>query len=65
MGFRSSCPLDSRLLEGLVVADLDQGEVQLGSDQALAACLMHPHVVMLRARVRSDQIGLKVCLTGS
>lgn len=52
MGVCSSQPLEPRVLEGLVVVDLDAGRVEIGSDAALAACLAHAHVVDLRTRLR-------------
>jgi hypothetical protein len=52
MGVCSSQPLEPRVLEGLVVVDLDAGRVEIGADAALAACLAHAHVVDLRTRLR-------------
>lgn len=53
MGLHSAEPVDQRLLDMLVVADLDSGSLRLGKDDSLMRhCLNHPYMQRLERRVR-------------
>lgn len=53
MGLHSSEPLEQRVLDSLVVADLDRGTLHLGKDDGLMKrCLSHPYMRTLERRVR-------------
>lgn len=53
MGLHSAEPVDQRLLDMLVVADLDSGALHLGKDDGLLRhCLSHPYMHRLERRVR-------------
>jgi hypothetical protein len=55
MGLHSAESVDQRTLDGLVVADLDRGTLQLGKDDGLMRrCLNHPYMQRLERRVRCD-----------
>jgi hypothetical protein len=53
MGLHSGEPVDQRLLDMLVVADLDRGSLHLGKDDSLMKrCLSHPYMRRLERRIR-------------
>lgn len=53
MGLHSSEDVDPRLLDSLVVVDLDRDIVSLGKDDVLMQrCLNHPYMKQLTHRIR-------------
>ena len=57
MGLHSGEPIDQRLLDMLVVADLDHGTLHLGKDDSLMQhCLSHSYMQRLERRVRCESL---------